>query len=143
MTATMRFMVAIQLVSLCACARSWATFTGEVTFTAPPSTRALAGDETIEFLEGSLESNEVILSRNLDVACVISGTKRGGFGLRFLGGEECVRDAVTFVLVEAGAANERSDNPSIALTWNVNDDDGQLVGSASETLVVDMTEQVE
>lgn len=136
------------LMFLCSCARSYegryeATFSADVTLTTPPATETLTGPETIEFLEGSLENNEVLLSRSFDADCIISGTKRGGFGLRFLGGEACPRDGRVFVLVDGSAANARTDALTIDLTWTVNDDENEALGTASEAVVVDMTERLE
>lgn len=143
-----RLVPLMALMSLCSCARSYegryaATFSAGVTLTTPPATETLTGPETIEFLEGSLENNEVLLSRSFDADCIISGTKRGGFGLKFPGGEACPRNGTVFVLIDGSAANARTDAVTIDLTWAVNNEENEAIGSASEAVVIDMTERLE
>ena len=97
------------------------------------SSTTVEATEQIEIVEGSLENNELWLHRG---DCELQLFKRGGFGLRFVEGQECARDGGTWTLRDGGAPNERTDTLTIDLVWDVAI--GERSGTADETLRIEL-----
>ena len=96
--------------------------------------------ERVEFPEGDMEINEVLLERHWadGPPCLLRGRKRGGFGLTFLGGDVCSRGGTAWTLTGGRAPNESSDELVIDLEWTISGTDPPSSGVASETLFVSL-----